>query len=393
MKTKGRGSIFRPKFKNRKTGELVESKIWWIAFYQRDGGRSRQKRENSRSENKSDAVRLLNKRVGAVAEGKHVATNPSKVRLSDLADMIRDRYTVQGFRSLDRIEASLTHLTDHFGADCRVIDLTTNDLIKYQKARLAEVRQVQRTKGVVVNKTPDGATINRELTCLRSCFGLAAKAGDIGTIPVFPDKLPEKKRKGFLDVPDFVRLRAALPAHLRDVVEFLYHSAWRRNEATTLEWRDVNLKEGTVTLRGELSKNGEPRVLPLAAGSPLRAIIDRAAANRRGLDCRFVFQHNGQRIGDFRKAWATACVMAGVGKILVHDLRRSGVRNLVRSGVPDVVAMQISGHKTRSVFDRYNIADDKDVKAAMERQSTFFTEQAATAPDHAARALLKAGNE
>jgi integrase len=377
MKTKGRGSVFRPKYKDRRTGELRESATWWIAFYQREGGRSRQVRENTRNENKSDAVRLLNKRVGAVAEGKSVPTNPSKVRLSDLADMIRARYTTQGFRSLNRIEASLAHLTDYFGADYRVIDLTLNELTDYQKARLAEVRQpryrdrrtgewrvVQRPKGAE-NKATAGATVNRELTCLRTCFGLAAKAGKIGSIPVFPDKLPEKKRKGFLDVPDFVRLRDSLPAHLRDMVEFLYHSAWRKNEAATLEWRDVNLREGTVTLRGELSKNGEPRVLPLIEGSELRAIIDRAAANRR-LDCRFVFHNDGQRIGDFRKAWATARKAAGVGKKLVHDLRRSGVRNLVRSGVPDVVAMKISGHKTRSVFDRYNIADDKDVKAAME---------------------------
>ena len=85
-----------------------------------------------------------------------------------------------------------------------------------------------------------------------------------------------------------------------------------------------------MRLRPEASKNKEGRDLPLIEGSELRAIIDRATKARR-LDCRFVFHNDGQRIGDFRKAWATACTAAGVGKILVHDLRRSGVRNIVRS--------------------------------------------------------------
>jgi hypothetical protein len=75
-------------------------------------------RENKRSTEKREAVRLLNKRVGAVAEGKSVPTNPSKVRLADLADLIRARYQSQGFRSADRIEASLAAWRLGFGRLC-----------------------------------------------------------------------------------------------------------------------------------------------------------------------------------------------------------------------------------------------------------------------------------
>jgi integrase len=142
----------------------------------------------------------------------------------------------------------------------------------------------------------------------------------------------------------------------------------------------------SLRLPPELSKNKKGRLLPLTG--ELATIIKRAKARRR-LDCPFIFHHNRKPIGNFRKAWKTACAAVGLGRFIkdekgkkkkyegtiVHDLRRSCVRHLVQAGVGKKLAMQPTGHRTRNIFDRYNIVSDADLHEASERQQAYLAKQ------------------
>ena len=96
------------------------------------------------------------------------------------------------------------------------------------------------------------------------------------------------------------------------------------------------------------------------------------------LPCVFLNAVGTDQVKRFDKSWKAACKTAEIGKRLFHDFRRSAVRNMVRAGVPERVAMMISGHKTRSVFERYNIVSEEDIKLAAQKQAAYLQSQTVT---------------
>ena len=162
-----------------------------------------------------------------------------------------------------------------------------------------------------------------------------------------------------------------LPPDLADMVSFLFWSAWRVGEARELHWRDYDRMEQAIRLRPEHSKNKHGRVLPVEG--ELATIIGRRWRARR-LDCPYVFHRTGKRIRDFRKVWNRACKAIGLEGRIVHDLRRSGVRHLIRAGVPPHTVMAMSGHRTASMLKRYDIISLDDLRLAA-RQGSDYTGQ------------------
>jgi integrase len=329
----------------RGTGRVFKrGTAYWISYY----FRGHEYRESSHSVNENDAVKLLRKRLGQVGNSR-LTVNEEKITFAEMAEDFKRDYEVNKRRSLRSAKLCVSHL-EKFFKFYRALDITTDKVRQYVSQRQGE--------GAA------NASINRELSALKRMFSLYVEAGRLTHKPYIPMLDENNARQGFLCHADFMSLRGKLPDYLHDPVTFLYRSGWRVSEMKALEWRDVDMSGRVVRLRPEISKNKKGRVLPLRG--ELLSVLERARERRR-LDCVRVFHCNGKPVGDFRKAWRNACKDAKLGHILVHDLRRTAVRNLVKSGVPDKVAMELSGHKTRSVFDRYAIVNDDDLADAVDR--------------------------
>jgi len=327
--------------------------VWWIAYYHR----GKEFRESSESDSETQARKLLKKRIGEMGRGRLIGPVEEKVTYDEMSqDFIVD-YETNGKRSLRSAKLSVHHLQGFFGLD-RALDITTD-----------------RIRGYVAHRQGDGASngsINRELAGLKRMFSLAVQAGKLSTKPYIPTLEENNARQGFLDHAGFVALRENLPEYLKAPVTFLYLSGWRVSEMKALEWRDVDLTGKVVRLRPELSKNKDGRVLPLTG--ELLEVIEQAREKRRP-DCVFVYHLNGEPVGDFRKAWKNAVKEAKLGGVIVHDLRRTAIRNMVRAGIRETVAMSLSGHKTRSIFDRYNIVSEDDLARASELLQAHLEKQ------------------
>jgi integrase len=254
-----------------------------------------------------------------------------------------------------------------------------------------------------MDKGLSNASINRELAPLKRMFHLAAQCTPpkVSMIPYIPMLKESNVRKGFFESSEYKAIKDALSDDLKPVITFGYHSGWRKSEILGLTWERVDLREGVVRLDPGETKNEEGRTLYLN-----KELMDemKALHRKRQLGCPYVFHRDGKPIKGFRKAWVSACIKAGFCEVLkdeegnpvvikskkngekvvniptriLHDFRRTAIRDMVRSGVSERVAMKISGHKTRNVFDRYDIASDQDLREAAQKKQAYFERQETT---------------
>ena len=223
------------------------------------------------------------------------------------------------------------------------------------------------------------ATIQVELAVLRRAFNLAHQDGRIGSVPTFPTIRVDNARQGFFEQGDFEAVVKLLPDYLKDVARFAYLSGWRKEEILGLLWSEVDMAGRVIKLSPERSKNKKGRVLALVG--ELWDIVKRREelkwTDSYGMShlSEVVFHREGQPIRHIRSAWMTACRRAGVEGMLFHDMRRTTVRNLLRAGVSQRTAMEVTGHKTASVFQRYDIVDEEDIRDAQVRMQAYLKAQ------------------
>jgi integrase len=325
---------------------------WWIAYIDLRG---KQRCESSGSENKTDAIRMLRDKEGDLVKGVPVTPETSRYTFEDAIAAVKANYAAKGRRSLPDLERRITkHLQPHFGG-MRLAAVTTDVIDRF----VAERRKADASNG----------EINRELAIIKRAFSLAKKARKIHSSPHI-EMLPEAApRAGFFEYADFVKVRDGLPEEVQPLVEFCFITGWRwKSEVRPLEWSQVDFRAGTVAIPAGRTKGGEPRVFYLTSG--LRELLQErrkqteALEKRTGKPCPLVFHREGQPIQWFYGSWRTACEQANAPGRLLHDFRRTAIRNLVRAGISEAVAMKMCGHQTRAVFDRYNITDERDLRAA-----------------------------
>jgi len=362
-------------------------KTYWIK-YSRNG---KWYFESSQSRYKSVASEFLKKREGEISNGKIPGIYFDRIKFDELAEEFLADYRINQKKSLRRAKLSVSHLFDVFEG-MRVTDITTPMIQRYIQNRLDCECEACKTR-FVIQEDPvcpkcgredykpgaTNATINRELAALKRALNLGARQTPpkVDRVPYIPMLKESNTRKGFFEHGDFIKLRDVMPDHLKGLITFAYKTGWRLTEVTTLKWSQVDLHNRTVRLEPGDPKNEEARTVFL--DDELQQIFESLYDSRKNLLPHVFLNENGtDHVKRFDKSWKTACKEAKIGKKLFHDFRRTAVRNMVRSGIPERVAMMISGHKSRSVFDRYNIVSDTDLKLAAKQQEAFLKSQTVT---------------
>lgn len=334
--------------------------IYWIQYY-RNG---KPYRESVKSKKEADAKRLLKKREGEISDGKLPGIYFDRVKFDELAEGFLRDYRINKRKSLVRAKRSTGHLKRYFEG-YRVPEITSPKIEAYIESRL--------------NEGAENATINRELSALKRMLILGARQTPrkVDHVPFIPMLEEKNVRKGFFEHDEFVALRAELPDYLKGFVTFAYKTGWRLSEISDLTWNQVDRFNGIVRIEPGETKNDEGRTVYL--DDELKEVFNHQCKIRKNIFPYVFLNDKGtDKVKRFDKSWKTACKNAKIGKRLFHDFRRTAIRNMVRSGIPERVVMMISGHKTRSVFERYNIVNDRDLQLAAQKQAVYLEAQTDT---------------
>lgn len=404
MKKPKNGEKPRRRRRQRGTGSIFRKppcKLWVIQYYYK----GRRVREATGLADFDEAKKLLRQRLHEIDRDEYVAQQQKAraLRVKDLYETLKMHMDTNTKARKRDLPGRWKHLEPVFGT-MKASEVTTDDVLRYTRDRLEKAQN---------------ATVNRELGALKRMFRFAYKSTPpkVKQVPYIPMLREDNARTGFVDDTGFQQLASQVPAGelwMRAFLELAYGYGWRRSELLELRVEQVDFALGKIRLEPGTTKNREGREVRI---TPNIAVLLREAVRGKA-KTDFVFtRKDGKPIKDMRAAWQNMCVRAGLGRWVClpcaknrqetllpvhikqcpacgakansgtrayrglnpHDFRRSAVRNFANAGVPDLVAMKITGHKTRSVYDRYHIVNEADQGTALETLARWRTEQAARA--------------
>ena len=264
-----------------------------------------------------------------------------EVDVSDLIALVERHYQLNDYPYAKVFPSQMRRLVETLGSH-PACALTATEIERYKSTRLQAVAR---------------ETVNKELRGLSRGYRLAMDLGELERAPRIAYLRPGRPRSGFLYPGEFRRVATELAPDVRDVAEFGYWSGWRLGEILELRWCCV--RSGWAWC---YSKNGDEKRAPVL-GHVERVIRRRRELGRTG----HVFHRRGRPIRSLRKGWNAACRRAGLEGIVFHDMRRSFCRNAIRAGIDRDTVKRLSGHRSDSVFSRYNIQDERDLEDAARR--------------------------
>ena len=346
-------------------GVYLRGSTWWIRYSgPRLNGTWGEIRESAgESATRQKAEKLRKERVLGIENHrrgirKFQGPQQEKATVGELLDNLERDYVTRRLKSLREMRTHTKPVRAFFGFD-RAVRVTA--------ARIADYIAHRREDDIA------DATIDRETELLRRAFNLGAEAGLVAWAPKVPKlvKGHENAKEGFVERAQHEKLMPELPDQvLRDFAIWAYGTGMRRGAIQALAWAGYNRETQTFRLPHKSSKNNRGVVISLKGWPELAEVIERRLADRMP-GCELVFHRRGRRIGEFFTTWGRALERAKLPHFTIHDYRRTAVHNMVAAGVSERVAMAISGHRTRAIFDRYNIVRESDLAEAMEKRAAY----------------------
>ena len=337
---------------------FLRNSTYWISYYVE----GKEYRESAKTSEIKDAEKFLQARLderGAARIGARTFVTPRacKMTVGELVDALAADFELRG-KASPQNTSYFSRVKKDFG-DYRAVTLKSEQIADYTKQRLAD------------GSAP--ASVNRVLQLLGQAFKLAVKREHLNRVPCITYLKEDNVRSGFFTEQELAAVIEHLPENLQDITLWCAATGMRRGEASKLTFS--MLAGDVLQIPKTITKNSVARSIPLTG--ELAEIIERRRERRtvevdgRTVISELIFHKGGKRLPQCRKEWDRACVAAGCPGRLFHDLRRFAVRNLIHAGVEQAIAMKVSGHKTVSMFQRYNIILTDDMRRAMEQTEQY----------------------